>query len=62
MPHTTAQSDSTLTSGHAPRDSNKSLLTRQPQHQRHTETPESINKVSGCLAPIGKQAYISQSL
>lgn len=38
MPHTTAQSDSTLISGHAPRDSNKSHLTLQPQQQRHTET------------------------
>ena len=25
-------------------------------------SPESINKVSVCLATIGKQAYISQSL
>ena len=36
-PTTTAQTDSTLTSEHAPSDSNKSHLKRKHQHQRQTE-------------------------
>ncbi len=36
-PTTTAQTDSTLTSEHAPSDSNKSHLKRKHQHLRQTE-------------------------